>query len=88
MKKISSEVLLKTQQEKYTAIRPHLNERSRRIYAATEAKAIGFGGKKLMSLVTGLAYDTIQKGVTELENDPTKRLDLKRIRKAGGGRKI
>lgn len=75
------------QQEKYNAISPHLNERSRRIYAATEAKALGRGGKKIMSQVTGLSYETIQKGVVELELTPSERLEIVRIRKPGGGRK-
>src|SRR5271154_5575034 len=79
--------LLKIHQEKYLVISPHLNERSRRIYAASEAKAIGFGGKRLMSQVTGLAYETIQKGFMELEDKPTERLEIGKMRKAGGGRK-
>jgi hypothetical protein len=79
--------LLKIHQEKYMAISPHLNERSRRLYAASEAKAIGFGGKKLMSQVTGLAYETIQKGFMELGHKPSERLEIGRVRKAGGGRK-
>lgn len=78
---------LQIQQEKYAAMSPHLNERSRRLYAASEAKAIGFGGKKLMSQVTGLAFETIKKGFVELENNPTETLEIKRIRKVGGGRK-
>jgi Rhodopirellula transposase DDE domain len=66
---------------------PHLNERSRRIYAASEAKALGFGGKKLMSKVTGLAYETIQKGIIELESPPYDKKAPDKIRKPGGGRK-
>jgi Rhodopirellula transposase DDE domain len=76
---------LEIQQEKYAALGPHLNERSRRVYAASEARALGFGGKKLMSHVTGLAFETIQKGMLELENKPN--LEISRIRKGGGGRK-
>jgi hypothetical protein len=87
MKTTQASILLQTQGEKYAAIRPHLNERSRRIYAASEAKAIGFGGKKIMSQVTGLAYETIQKGIVELEESPIERLKISRIRKGGGGRK-
>lgn len=74
-------------QEKYQSMSPHLNERSYRIWAASEAKAIGWGGKKLLSQVTGLAYATIQKGVIELELETSERVSLTRIRKEGGGRK-
>ena len=75
------------QEEKYNALSPHLNERSRRLYAAIEAKALGRGGKKIMSQVTGLAYETIQKGFIELALEPCERLEAARIRKLGGGRK-
>ena len=78
---------LQIEQEKYAALSPHLNERSRRIYAASEARAIGFGGKKLMSKVTGLAFETIQKGILEWDNKSTETLEIKKICKCGGGRK-
>ena len=62
-----------------------LNERSRRIWAATEAKSYGWGGITLVSQATGIAPKTIRRGLLELE-DP-KRLSGTRIRKSGGGRK-
>lgn len=75
------------QQEKWDAISPYLNERSRRIYAATEAKAIGRGGIKMMGKVTGMAYQTIKNGMNELDTSFPKQIDVARIRKPGGGRK-
>ena len=72
---------------KYQMISPFLNERSRRIWTATEAKAIGKGGKTLLFKAAGLDYKTIAKGYEEIETPPEKRLDMNRIRQAGGGAK-
>ncbi|HJZ58305.1 MAG TPA: ISAzo13 family transposase, partial [Gemmataceae bacterium] len=41
--------------DKYIALAPTLDERSRRLWAATEAKAIGYGGQALVARATGLA---------------------------------
>ena len=71
---------------------PHLNERSLRTWAASEALALGHGGKKILHIVTGLSYTTIHVGVKEIEqfnlNDTNTdaKTDKQRIRKAGGGR--
>ena len=80
--------------QKYTVMAPHLNERSLRAWAASEALALGHGGKKILHIVTGLSYTTIHVGVQEIErlqpsqdgtNADTK-TDKQRIRKIGGGR--
>ena len=47
---------------KYSAIEGLLDERTRRLWAATESRAIGFGGDALVSAATGLARATIRKG--------------------------
>lgn len=52
---------------KYSAIEALLDERTRRLWAATESRAIGFGGDALVSAATGLARATIRKGRLELE---------------------
>lgn len=39
--------------EKYAALAPVLNERSRRLWAAAEARALGRGGQTLLVKVTG-----------------------------------
>ena len=52
---------------KYSAIEALLDERTRRLWAATESRAIGFGGDALVSAATGLARATIRKGRVELE---------------------
>jgi DDE family transposase len=41
--------------EKYSAIAPALDERARRLWAAAESRAIGYGGDALVSAATGLA---------------------------------
>src|SRR5437660_10426660 len=60
-------------------------ERSRRIWAATEARAIGHGGIALVERATGISRATIQRGLRELDADAP--LPPGRTRKAGGGRK-
>jgi transposase len=68
---------------KYSAIEALLDERTRRLWAATESRAIGFGGDALVSAATGLARATIRKGRLELEVG----VDPKgRVRKPGAGR--
>ena len=68
---------------KYSAIEALLDERTRRLWAATESRAIGFGGDALVSGATGLARATIRKGRLELEAG----VDPKgRVRKPGAGR--
>jgi hypothetical protein len=44
-------------------------ERSRRVWAATEARAIGYGGIALVERATGISRATIQRGIRELDAD-------------------
>jgi hypothetical protein len=68
---------------KFAALRPVLHERARRLWAAAESAAIGFGGDALVSSATGLARETIRHGRQELaEGGPTDG----RIRRPGAGR--
>jgi hypothetical protein len=62
-----------------------LNERDRRIYAASEAKAAGRGGIATVSRATGVARSTIGRGLKDLAS--AERLPAGRVRRAGGGRK-
>ncbi len=73
--------------QKYEAMRPYLNERSRRIWAATEARLLGYGGQKIVHEATGLSGTTIRRGLVELATAEGERVELERIRKTGGGRK-
>jgi hypothetical protein len=86
MKHISSD-LYAAIEKKYQAIAPHLNEHSRRIWAASEAHALGHGGKKIIHAITHLSYTTIHAGQVELEAIEQSDTAEKRIRKKGGGRK-
>ena len=69
---------------KYVALEPALNERTRRLWAAAESQAIGYGGDALVAAATGLARDIIRAGRKELENEVT---SGSRQRRPGGGRK-
>jgi hypothetical protein len=70
---------------KYKALAPALTERSRRIWAATEARAAGRGGITGVVRATGIAYATIQRGLKELTSSVS--VAPQRIRRPGGGRK-
>jgi hypothetical protein len=60
-------------------------ERSRRLWAATEARALGHGGIGLVERATGISRPTIQRGLRELEAHHS--LPPGRSRRLGGGRK-
>ena len=68
---------------KYAAVAPLLDERARRLWAAAEARAIGYGGDAVVSSATGLARQTIRAGRQEIEGSVAVR---GRIRRAGAGR--
>lgn len=72
--------------ERYEAIKPFLNnELQRRVYAAAEAKVIGYGGISDLNRITGIDREAISRGMKEIENKEN--LEKLRIRKEGGGRK-
>lgn len=74
-----------------------LNERSRRLWAAAEAQALGYGGASLVARATGISRSTIVRGIRETRpKRGTRRgasVGLKgvaepgRLRRRGGGRK-
>jgi len=70
---------------KYRALVPAMNERHRRLWAGTEARALGRGGVAVVARATGLARNTIVRGLGELRQKPA--LAPARVRRAGGGRK-
>jgi hypothetical protein len=45
---------------KFAMMAPVLDERTRRLWAAAESVAIGYGGDALVSAATGLARETIR----------------------------
>jgi hypothetical protein len=68
---------------KYAVVAPILDERARRLWAATESRAIGYGGDALVSSATGLARATIRNGRREIERGVEA---TTRIRRPGAGR--
>lgn len=74
---------------KYEVLKPELDERGRRIWAASEADFIGHGGVVAVAKATGLAESTIRIGRRETKKISVSRegLSSRRIRLPGGGRK-
>ena len=71
-------------QQRWNAIGSKLDERARRLFAAAEVQAAGYGGLKAVSEITGLARSTINRG----EDDLGAELPVKgQVRRAGGGRR-
>jgi hypothetical protein len=68
---------------KYAVVAPLLNERARRLWAATESLALGYGGDALVSSATGLARQTIRNGRREIERGLG---ENGRVRSPGAGR--
>jgi Rhodopirellula transposase DDE domain len=71
--------------DKFRALAGELNERQRRLWAASEARAAGRGGVAATARATGMSVPTIRKGIAELGSG--ERLAPGRVRRSGGGRK-
>jgi transposase len=70
-------------QTRLSEILPFLNEKQRRVIAASEAKSFGRGGIQTVARITGISRQTIYNGMADLaEGDVSDR-----IRRPGGGRK-
>ena len=70
---------------RFELVSGELNERTRRLLAASEALAIGWGGISVVSRATGLSRKAISQGIKELQGE--ERANEGRIRRKGGGRK-
>ncbi len=68
---------------KYKLLKAELNERTRRLWCATEAEAIGFGGITRVAEATGMSKPAILRGVRQLRGEAE--LPAGRIRQVGGG---
>ena len=55
--------------DRFAAVGRNLDERSRRLFAAAEARAAGHGGITATSRATGVARSTIGRGLKDL-SDP------------------
>jgi len=71
---------------KFEVLARVLDERTRRLVAAAEAEAIGFGGVTAVAQASGLSRGTVIRGVAELKTAP-KLARGQRIRRSGAGRK-
>lgn len=70
--------------EKLSILLPALNEKQKRLLVGAEAIALGYGGIKFLSDITGMSTNTITRGVREIEAGDE---DVSRIRSEGSGRK-
>jgi predicted ArsR family transcriptional regulator len=70
--------------ERYGLMKGALNERSRRRWAAAEARSHGRGGIAAVARATGISESTVRRGLREL--DAEERLEPERVRRAGAGR--
>ena len=52
---------------RYESLRGTLTERSRRLFAGSEALAFGYGGIAAVSRATGMSASTIKRGLQECQ---------------------
>jgi hypothetical protein len=71
-------------QQKFSSVWPLLDERSRRLMAANEARSLGYGGISKVRQACGLSRKAIAKGMNEISEGTTM---PGRIRRSGAGRK-
>lgn len=71
---------------KFDVLAHVLDERTRRLVAAAEAKAMGFGGVTRVAQASGLSLGTVIRGIAELKTAP-KPARGQRIRRKGARRK-
>lgn len=70
--------------KRYEMLKATFNERTRRLWAAAEAKAAGPGAITMVARATGVSHRAILQGIRELDN-PEQDVQPKRIRRPGGG---
>lgn len=70
--------------ERYRLMRELLNERSRRRWAAAEARSAGLGGIAAVVRATDISESTVRRGLEELER--AEELEAGRVRRTGAGR--
>ena len=74
-----------TIRRKFRALASHLDEHTRRIWGATEASALGYGGVSLVARASNISRRAILVGLREIEAGDI--LPAGRVRRPGGGRK-
>jgi hypothetical protein len=80
--------VIRSIRRKFRALRPRMDERLRRQWAAAEARELGRGGVTAVACATGMSRTTITVGGRELEL-PIKQREQEalRVRRPGGGRR-
>ncbi|MBN2603418.1 MAG: ISAzo13 family transposase [Candidatus Thermoplasmatota archaeon] len=80
-----NDITAKLLAQKYIDLHSVLNEKALRLWSASEARALGYGGILQVHKVTGISRPTIIKGLKELNNKEN--ISGDRVRRKGGGRK-
>ena len=70
---------------KFASVWRMLDERTRRLMAASEALALSYGGVSRVHRACGLSRNGIAKGIRELQSGTV--LEAGRVRRRGAGRK-
>lgn len=78
--------LVENIRRKFECLSEVLDEGGRRVWAAVEAEALGYGGQSIVAQATGLSRTTLHQGDLEKGLEVLNRLPG-RIRNQGGGRK-
>ncbi|MDR1083813.1 MAG: ISAzo13 family transposase [Deltaproteobacteria bacterium] len=71
----------------FEALGPHINEKTRRLFAASLALSNEYGLRSKISKETGVSFQAIRKGLVELKEGTLSGNNSLKIRKPGGGRK-
>jgi hypothetical protein len=74
--------------QKFEALRPLMDERMRRLWAGSEAVALGRGGIAVVAEATGMARNTVVAGIREQRQRQSSGAPFEpTLRRRGGGRK-
>ena len=85
---MANEKAIRSVRSKFESLKSVLNERARRLWAASEARELGWGGITIVETATGMSHSTIRKGIRQLtEQAQGEPLPVNRSRRNGAGRK-
>jgi hypothetical protein len=82
----NKESVMERLRRRWDAMQNHLDERGRRVWAASEAEALGHGGVTIVHEATGMSRSAITQGIAEMAH-PQDAAPPDRARMFGGGRK-
>ncbi len=81
---MGTEEIIETLRKKFERVSEVLDERGRRVWAAAEAEALGYGGQSIVAKATGLARITLYREGLRQDSDQGP-YPQERIRNIGGG---